>query len=129
MIPVLVLSGVRAYAEALAASLGEYEGIEVVGWAVGTMAALSAVQRTRPCVIVMDPAVPEQIALVRQLKARVPALGVVALTATEDDDVVVACAEVGVCGYVTADASIVEVAQVVRAVANGHAACSPRTAA
>jgi len=128
LISVLVLSDLRAYAEALAASLAADDGIEVVGWAVGTTAALSAAQRTQPEIVVIDTASPAQVALVRQLRFRLPGLGVVALTASDDDDRVVACAEAGVRGYVSSDASLADVADVVRTVANGNASCSSRTA-
>jgi two-component system, NarL family, nitrate/nitrite response regulator NarL len=121
----LVATDVRLYREGLVDVLsGRFE---LVGAAADRASAVEAARTEQPDVVLVDLAMEESsetISAVAEAGPRVVALGV-----REVEDDVVACAEAGVAGYVTREAAIDELVDVVESVARGESLCSPRISA
>lgn len=129
MISVLIVAEIRLYREGLAEMLGAEPGIEIVGTAAGADAAVRMLRSLAPDIVLLDMAIPDNAWLVRALVAAVPGTRVVALAVPEIGREVLACAEAGVAGYVTRDASIEDVVAAVESAARGEVLCSPRIVA
>jgi DNA-binding NarL/FixJ family response regulator len=129
MIRVLIAAEVRLYREGLADMLRREPGIEIVATSAGADDAVRAVGALAPDVVLVDFPVPEDAWLVRALAAAGPGTRIVALSVVDAEASVIACAESGVAGYVTRDASIEDVVAAIQAAARGEVLCSARMAA
>jgi two-component system nitrate/nitrite response regulator NarL len=76
--------------------------------------------------VLLDMTVEDSLRLAQVLSE---SASVVALAIAETETSVIACAEAGAVGYVPRDASLADVAAVLRSVAAGETVCSPRIAA
>jgi two-component system, NarL family, nitrate/nitrite response regulator NarL len=129
MIRVLIVAEIRLYREGLAAMLrAESAGIDVVATAAGADDAVRGLRELSPDIVLLDMA-PDNAWLVRALEAAVPGTRVVALAVPENEREVLACAEAGVAGFVTRDASVEDVAAAVQSAARGEVLASPRMVA
>jgi DNA-binding NarL/FixJ family response regulator len=129
MVRVLIVAEVRLYREGLAVMLDAEPNIHVAATASGADEAVRALRAQAPDVVLLDMAIPHNEWLVRALVAAVPGTRVVALAVPEVEREVLACAEAGVAGYVTRDASVEDVVAAVESAARGEVLCSPRMAA
>jgi two-component system nitrate/nitrite response regulator NarL len=128
-IRVLIVDDLRLYREGLAHALAQRPHIRVVGTAARRETALAEVTRLQPTVVLLDMAMSGSIAMVRELRERAPEVKVVALAVAEDDQDVLACAEVGLAGYVPREGSFDDLVSAVESAARGELLCSPRMAA
>jgi DNA-binding NarL/FixJ family response regulator len=126
MISVAVLSSIRLYREGLAEILGRQPGFRVLDVVVGDPPDLRAVVRASPDVIVLDMVMPTSPVLARALVTAVPDVMVVALGVPDSEPHVLACAELGIAGYVPREGGVDELVTVVRRVAGGEAIYPPR---
>jgi two-component system, NarL family, nitrate/nitrite response regulator NarL len=124
MIRVFIVAEVRLYREGLADALERRDGITVIGIAASAADSLADMVRLQPDIALLDvaPGGPEALALVA---AALPGVKVVALAIEELEQDVIACVEAGACAYVTRDASLDHLVQVVEGVARGEAICPP----
>jgi DNA-binding NarL/FixJ family response regulator len=129
MVRVLIAAEIRLYREGLAAMLCQEPGIQVVGTAAGADDTVRALRALAADVVLVDLPSPENSWLVRALAAAVPGTRMVALSVPDAERELLACAEAGVAGYVTRDASVEDVVAAVEAAARGEVLCSPRMAA
>ena len=129
MIRTLVVSDIRLYREGLADALARGGRCEVVASAADVFAALDGVQLHRPDVVLLDLALLDADEAVAELAGTDPPVKVVALGVREVSSEVIALAEAGVAGYVTRDATLDGLVDVVESVARGEMVCSPRIAA
>ncbi|MFR9780602.1 response regulator [Micromonospora sp. MS34] len=113
--------------EGLVALLGLFPDIDVVGEAADGSAALAAVARHRPDVVLLDLRMPgmDGIATAAQLAADHPATAVVILTSYTDDASVLDALAAGARGYLTKSAGRAEIRQAVIAAAQGLAPLDP----
>jgi DNA-binding NarL/FixJ family response regulator len=81
-----------------------------------------------PDVVLLDVGLPGGQGLARELAQNVPAIPVVALGVDGSEAEIVACAEAGMTGYLTREASLEELVDVVGTAARGEVICSPRLA-
>jgi DNA-binding NarL/FixJ family response regulator len=112
-------------------TLLELEGdLEVVGVAGNGREAITAVERARPDVVLMDIRMPEMdgVAATRALTERFPAIGVIILTTFDDDEYVFEGLKAGARGYLLKDVGSDALAAAVRAVAAGQALIQPSIA-
>lgn len=128
-IRVLVVAGVRLYREGLATNLTSRKNLAVVGTAACLDDVLVLLRPTRPDVVVLDLATPENFAIAHAIKREAARVKTVAVAIDEVDRDVLACAEAGVAGYVAYDRSIDELVAVIESVSRGELLCSPRMAA
>jgi two-component system, NarL family, nitrate/nitrite response regulator NarL len=127
----LVVSDIQPHRDALERSLGESPAVDIVGACAGA-ATCQQVRHLAPEVVVLDAAEGPggaAGALMRTLKALVPELGVVVVTAVRDEAEFLAWAEAGVSGYADQNSSADDLAAAVRLAARGEVRCSPRLAA
>lgn len=120
----LVREGTRRLLEAEA-------DIRVVAEAGTGQAAVQEAERTTPDVAIVDVAMPGMsgIEATRRIKALRPSVAVLALTAYDDDQYVLALLDAGAAGFMLKDAGAHELVEAVRAVARGEAVLQPHVAA
>jgi DNA-binding NarL/FixJ family response regulator len=71
----------------------------------------------------------ELLPFIRAVRRQLPAIKVVAFAVEELENILIRCAEAGVSGYVTCDASLDELVSVIRSVVREEYVCPPRIAA
>ena len=115
----------RLLREALLRILSKKDDIRVVGAGSSGPAALEQIISTRANLVVLDsvsPVLAEQ-GLVRELHRLNPAIRVVMVGMEADEEVFLRVIQGGAVGYILKDASALEVARTIRAVAAGEAVC------
>ena len=126
---VLVVTEIRLYRDGVADSLRRLPDVEAAISAANGAQAVLAARDGRCDVVLLDIALPESTLTARALVAARPLLKVVALGVADDGPELVACAEAGVCGYVSREASMSELVEALRSVLRGEASCSGKMAA
>jgi DNA-binding NarL/FixJ family response regulator len=106
------------------------EDMEVVGDAADGEQAVRLAEARAPDVILMDLVMPvkEGIAAIREIKARHPAIEIVALTSFIEEEKVVAALEAGAAGDLLKDAVEREVIEAIRAAHGGEVRLDPAVA-
>ena len=128
-IRVLVASHIRLYREALGRVLEQAkEQIILVGVAASAADAIEQVHRLVPDIALLDMAMGDAFSVARQLGRFAGATRIVALGMAENEAEVLNCAQIGIAGYVTREASIIELLEAVEATARGEVHCSPKIA-
>lgn len=128
MCRIVIAAEIGVYADGLALGLAGCD-LDVTGTATDAVETMRLLREHEPDVVLLDPSIPAGLALLRVIAGEHPDVRVVALAVDETEDLVIACAEAGVAGYVPRDARVAEVATIARDAAQGKAACSPRIAA
>jgi DNA-binding NarL/FixJ family response regulator/two-component sensor histidine kinase len=107
--------------------LESYPDFEVVGEAADGLEALAEAQDLGPQVILMDMRMPGMNGLeaLRQLRASNPDLHILMLSAYEQDEDVLESLKAGASGYLLKDMAPDELAQAIRAVAQGETLLAP----
>jgi len=123
---VFILSDVRLYREGLAWSLSQRPEIEMVGAAAPSGGGLAEAVSSTPTAVLVDFAMPEVLNLSKALNRLIPGVKVIAFAASEVDDDLLVCAEAGIVGFVTPDASIDDLVDAIRKTLRGEILCSAR---
>lgn len=126
---VLVVTDIRLYRDGVAAALRGLDDVETVVTAATSATAVLAARRSECDVALVDMALVDGTQTVVSLLTARSELKVVALGVPEDGPEVVACAEAGICGYVSRDASLADVGDALRCAARGEAPISAKVAA
>jgi DNA-binding NarL/FixJ family response regulator len=107
--------------------LERYPDIEVIGEASDGQEAVALTQELKPDVVIMDVRMPRMsgIEATRKIKEQYPEVGVLVLTAHDDDEYVFALLEAGANGYLLKTAEIEELVKAIRAVYVGQSALDP----
>lgn len=110
--------------------LGSLPGVELVGEAATGREAIRETVLHKPEVVVMDLQMPDLdgIEATREVLKAVPGVAVLVLTMYDDDDSVFAAMRAGARGYLLKGAEQDEIANAIRAVANGQAIFGPGVA-
>lgn len=113
-----------------AALLAREEDLEVVGQAGDGREAVDLAHRLEPDIVVMDVRMPELsgIEATRQIRAALPSVQVLVLTAHDDDQYVFSLLEVGASGYLLKSAPVSELVDAIRQVEAGESPLSPSIA-
>jgi DNA-binding NarL/FixJ family response regulator len=99
-----------------------------VAWDLPSL--MTAIENTKPRVILLNVATRDSTMLLRQALKLSPSVRVIVLDLSEDDESeIVACAEAGVAGYHLRTESLGDLLVLVRKVAAGESLCSPRVSA
>lgn len=126
-IRVLIVDDHEILTASLSLVLDGQPGIITVGVA-GTIARAKALMTTAaPDVVLLDHRLPdgEGVAAISELRQLRPSVGIVILTASAADHVLVAAIEAGAAGFVSKTRGLSEVTAAVRAAAAGEAVISP----
>lgn len=121
---ILIVDDHRLFRQGLASLLESEPAFKVVGMAGSGPEALSLLAETQPDVALVDLKMPDApgIQVVRQLLACRPSLGVVVLTASEENGDLIAAIQAGARGYVLKNADADSLFDVIRQVYGGSAA-------
>jgi two-component system, NarL family, nitrate/nitrite response regulator NarL len=125
---VFILCDVRLYREGIVACLSRRPNLFVVGSSDTSPTTLARLAHHSPDVIVLDLVTPASVNIARSLAEHLPSVRIVAFAVSEREDQVLACAEAGIAGYVTADASEDDLVAAIEYALRGEIRCSPRMA-
>jgi NarL family two-component system response regulator LiaR len=130
-IRVLLVDDHAVVREGLRVFLELQDGIEVVGEAGNGLEAVTAAERLRPDVILMDLVMPELdgVGAMRQLRERTPSTRVIVLTSFLDDERLLPALQAGAAGYLLKNVEPADLARAVRDAHRGGAHIDPRVAA
>lgn len=116
--------------EGVVATLNEHDGFGVVAQAGDAAGAVAAVEQHLPDIVLLDVSMPGSgLAAAAEISRRFPAVAIVMLTVSEDDEDVLAALRAGARGYVLKGVAASELTGVLQAVASGGAYVSPALAA
>lgn len=124
---VFLLAENRLLREALVRVLEKKSDIRVVGASPYSPVVHEKITAVRPSIIVLDSsglALPK-VSLISALQDSIPGARIVMVDMDSDENTFLRAVREGVVGYVLKDASALEVAQTIRAVAGGEAVCPP----
>ena len=113
--------------EGLAVLLSRQPSIQIVGSADEAVPP-EEIAGQRPDVLLLDVSTPDTLEFAAILRGAMPGAKIVALGVTEVEQVVLACARVGVSGFVYAHGTVNDVVAAVQSAVRGELVCSPRTA-
>jgi two-component system, NarL family, nitrate/nitrite response regulator NarL len=126
---VLVVAEIRLYRDGVAEALRALPDIEHATTAADGAAAVAAARRLDCDVVLLDMAIEASKQTAVALTTARPDVRVVALGVKEDAPDVVACAEAGVAGYVSRDATFDDLVAALRSAVRGEVSCSGKIAA
>jgi DNA-binding NarL/FixJ family response regulator len=126
---VLVVAAIRLYRDGVADALRALPDVDFAATAANGAAAVAAARRVDCNVVLLDMAIEAGMQTAAALIIARPDIRVVALGVREDGPDVVACAEAGVSGYVSREASFDDLAAALRSAVRGEAPCSGKIAA
>jgi len=127
---VLVVDDQELFRRGLTVLVGACDGIELVGEAGDGATAVEVALGTDPDVVLLDVRMPGQsgIETCAALKAVMPSVRIVMLTASDEGSDLYDAIRSGASGYLLKDASLDEVAHAVQLVADGQSLISPAMA-
>jgi DNA-binding NarL/FixJ family response regulator len=130
-IRILLVDDHEVVREGLRAFLELQDGLEVVGEAGDGEQALALAGELQPDVILMDLVMPklDGVGAMRELRQRLPATRVIALTSFLDDEKLLPAIQAGAAGYLLKDVRPQELARAVRTAYAGQAMLDPAAAA
>lgn len=108
--------------------LARERSFEVIGEAASAREAAVLIEYTRPDVVLLDVQLSDGsgIAAAREMLSKNPKLGIVFLSALEEQEYISEALKAGARGYVLADSAQTDLAAAVRAVAGGKCFLTPR---
>ena len=127
VVQVFILAENRLLREALARILNKKSDIRVVGASAFSPDIVQQISAATPHVLLCDSATValSELQLVSEVRATMPEIKVVMVGMEADRTLFLKAVRDGIVGYVLKEASAIEVASCVRAVANGEAVCPP----
>ena len=119
---VLLVEDHRVVAEGLWALLDEYPDLTVVGWAASVAEAIPMAEQLSPHVALVDFHLPDGTGAdaATGIRTHDPDVAIVILSAERSDEALLAAVEAGACGYLLKSAGGDEIAQAIRAAAQGE---------
>jgi two-component system, NarL family, nitrate/nitrite response regulator NarL len=120
----LIASEVRFLRDSLGEILGRNLAMRVIGHAQDSGQILSLSHELRPDMVLLDAAVRDGIAVVRQLRETMSRPRVVVFAVSESVESVVDWAEAGVAGYIPSSAALADLNALVTDIVAGRQACS-----
>jgi two-component system nitrate/nitrite response regulator NarL len=124
----VVVSEVRLYREGLARLVGnaiESATVRTTGSGEGALGLLEVESAE---VVLLDLSLPAALEVARRVQAAFPAVKVVGLGVQDEDEQIVACAEVGIAGLVSRSGSTEDLIVAIECAAAGELSCSKRAA-
>lgn len=127
-IAVLVAGAIRLYRDGVSMYLRSLDRFRVVGGAANGTETIERVRDLTPEIVLLDLAMPESVATIRQIRQETNGVRVVALGLPETEQPFLQCVEAGIAGCVLRDASLQDLANVLESVARNELLVSPRLA-
>ena len=122
-IKLLIVDDHAIVRQGLTSMLSEEPDFEIVGEAADGAAAMKAVDKLKPNIVLLDLRMPgiDGIDVCREISANHPDVRVIILTAFLDSDTINRCIQAGAKGYVIKDVERTDLKRSIRDVANGEA--------
>ncbi len=126
-IRVLIADDQRVVRDGLSMLVALIDGVQIIGSASDGDEALRMAEKHRPDVVLMDLRMPgmDGITATAELHQRLPATRVLGLTTYADDATILPALRAGALGYLTKDASAVQIEAAIRAVHAGQTHLDP----
>ena len=128
-IGVVLASEVRLYREGIASALSSHGRLRIVATPGNRPDAAAAVRTLQPEVVIVDMSMAGALELTAELRALSPSLRIVAMAVREDIAAISECARACADGFVTVNASMVELVGAIERALAGELLCTPRIAA
>jgi DNA-binding NarL/FixJ family response regulator len=128
-IRVLIACDICLYREGLSLHLARQDAFVVVGAAASAAETCHLARELSPDVVLLDMAMHDSLATVRDLREAAAGVRVIALTIPALDGAVIACAEAGVSGFVLREGSLTDLVAAIESAARDEVNVSPRIAA
>ena len=127
----LLVDDQAMFREGLRLILAQQADFEIVGEAGDGLAALEAMRRTYPDVVLMDLRMPNLggVEATRRIKADAPGIKVIVLTTFEEDEEVFSALRAGASGFLLKDSSSEKLCEAIRLAARGETWLQPSVAA
>jgi two-component system nitrate/nitrite response regulator NarL len=125
VIKVFILARVRLYREGLERCLADRPTLTVTGSATDPVDAWPGLLAAPPDVLLLDLGATRGLAFAREVRTALPATRVIGLAVSETPADVIACAESGMSGYLTANATLPELVATIERASRGETACPP----
>jgi DNA-binding NarL/FixJ family response regulator len=121
-IKLCIISPQSLFRQGVRHSLAGMSGIEIISEAEANDEALSAVESSLPDVVMVDIDTPSDngLQLARQIRQRLPNIGVIVLTSTPDDDQLFQAIKAQAAAYLSKDITAEELVNVVKRTAKGE---------
>jgi two-component system, NarL family, nitrate/nitrite response regulator NarL len=120
---VFVICRVRLYYDALIKLLNRQAGITAVGSIDVGDSLIASLEAAVPDTVLLDIGSPESLTLAARLMRARPGTRILGFGVDDAPLKIIACAEAGLCGYVSSEASVLELAQAARRAAFGDTVC------
>ena len=117
----------RLYCEGLACLLAREASVEILGTGDERHDVIARADELGPEVVLLDPTMPDGMETIRDL-ALAREVRVIAIGCRENDAQMIACAEAGVSGFLTPDASLPDLVAAIHGAGEGELLCSPKMA-
>lgn len=125
----IIVADVRLYREGIHSSLSKLPQFSVLGAVGSAEEARKLAVHTAPDVVIVDMATRNSLAVVRTIRQDLPSAHIIGFGVDEVEGEVLACAEAGLSGYVTSDASLDELVAGIESACRGELRCTPKMAA
>ncbi|MBV8935134.1 MAG: response regulator transcription factor [Alphaproteobacteria bacterium] len=125
---IFLLSDVRLYREGLLWSLSRQDAFDVIGADDCSVRTLTYLVELNPEIVILDVGAAEAFATANTLSSRLPITKIIAFAVSEVADVVLACAEAGIAGYVAPNGSASDLISAIEFALRDELYCSPRIA-
>ena len=129
-IRVLLVDDHAVVRSGLAAFLGAFEDLDLVGEAAGGAQALAMCEQAQPDVVLMDLMMPgmDGASATQAIRERFPATQVIALTSFPEEDLVQQALKAGAIGYLLKNVSAAQLAEAIRSARAGQPTLAPEAA-
>ena len=129
MLDLVILSDHRLFRDGLACLLSGRPETRIMGLYTGAEEARALAGRNAPDAVLLDAGLPDIAAEAERARLAWPSASLIALALPDQIAAVLECAEAGVSGFVTRDASVEGVIEAISAARAGELLCSPKIAA
>ena len=124
----LIVAAIRLYREGLSDLLRRESRFTVMDTAGDAPTAIACAQARRPDLVLIDLATADSLYVIQAIVRHSPEVHVVALGMPDSEADLIRCAEAGVAGYVSRDASLAELGDTLECAVRGELRCTPRAA-
>jgi len=128
MTKVIVISDIKIYCEGLKDALSDTNSIIVSGAANSFNIALDIIEHETPNLVLLDMTMMNSCRFAREISRLYPGIKIVALSVSEHESNIMACAEAGIAGYVAREATLDELLNTIIGTMNGEFHCPPKIA-
>ena len=129
-IRVFLVADIRLYRDGIVQALSENPDVEIVGAASPMLPDCEhQIQRAAPAVLLIEGSAIREGSLAMRVESIAPGCRVVAFGVIDDEREVIHCVEQGVAGFVSRDAALDQLVEIVQSVARGEFSCSPQATA